>query len=120
MGEIRETPEMSLAAAIPSQRDDPCSEFYQNGLSILNMFLIVYPLQQFEAGRLGTHDIPAAAAKLHPLAQHGSLGATRTRHVVIQFTNAAARDHAQILALADPARRHAGLSSQLKDIAKHL
>ena len=75
----------------------------------MNMFRNMYPLRQFEAGRLGTHDIPPAADKLHLLAQHGSLGATLTRHFMLQFTNAAARDHAQILALADQARRHAGL-----------
>jgi hypothetical protein len=97
-----------------NRSSDPCNEFENNGMHIVEMFRArTYPLRRF--ARSPGHEVSGAAAdpgaqKLwFPLPANGSLSMVQTRHLLLQFTNVAAHDIAQIFVLANQLRRHSML-----------
>ena len=82
-------------------------------MHIVEIFRGTYPLRCFESSR--GHEVTGAAAdpgtkKLwFPLSANGSLSLVQTRHLLLQFTNVAALDVAQIFVLTNKLRRHSML-----------
>ena len=82
-------------------------------MHIVEMFRGTYPLRRFESSP--GHEVTGAAAdpgtkKLwFPLSANGSLSLVQTRHLLLQFTNVAAHDVAQVFVPANQLRRHSVL-----------
>jgi hypothetical protein len=92
---------------------DPCNEFDQNGMQIVEMFRCTFPLRRFEhaAGCEVAADAAESDAKKKwfPLSANGSLSIVQTRHLLLQYTNVPAHDDAMMFVLANQQRRHSML-----------
>jgi hypothetical protein len=98
IGSAASTSEVRLPRA-----SDPCSEFSNNGETLMKLFRSVFPLvhQKVVQGEDGVQ-----RTRSMPLTSNGSLTTVQTRHLFLQFTNVAAREFALIYVLANQHQRH--------------
>ena len=85
------------------RKDDPISEFTENGLHLMELFRPVFPLLRFEEQE--------EKVMSWPLTAHGSLTDAQTRHLLLQFTTVAARNAGLIFVLANQKQRHSVIRS---------
>ena len=80
---------------------DPCSEFDENGLYIINLSRTTFLLKRWDG----------LSKTYFPLKAKGSLTITQTRNLLLQSTNVAAHDYPSIFVLANQHQRHHVLRS---------
>ena len=84
------------------------SEFENNGFHLMQLFRPVFPLMRWTGTVEG--DVTTVLTS-QPLAANGTLTNTTTRHLLLQFTTAAAHTPSLIFVLANQKQRHATISA---------